>query len=167
MASTALGRGLNEARVAVLGLTFKAGTDDLRESPALRLVAALANCGAIISVHDPIATERGVAELAQQGIVVQPASSALEACRGADIAIVATEWSEYADLDWHHVHQVMAGDCVVDGRAVLSVERATAAGLRVVGLPRREVTTSSRAPAPETTPADHQPPQAVDVSPAR
>lgn len=142
-AETALGRELYGKRVAVLGLTFKAGTDDLRESPALRLVAALAEAGANISVHDPIATEKGADELARLGITVQPANSAVEACRGAEVVFVATEWPQYADLDWHEVRDAMTGDCIVDGRAILSIELGSAAGLRIVGLPRYQTATSS------------------------
>ncbi len=136
LAETTLGRGLDRLRVAVLGLTFKAGTGDLRKSPALRLVAALAERGAIVTVHDPVSAAEGVAELAQRGITVRSADSPTEACRDADATFIATEWADYVDLDWHRVREVMAGDCVVDGRAVLTVERAASAGLQVVGLPR-------------------------------
>ena len=136
-ATTALGRDLHGARVGILGLTFKAGTDDLRESPALNLAAELARRGANLTVHDPIATAGGVSELARRGVVVRPASSALKASEGADVVFVATEWSEYADLEWADVQAVMAGDCIVDCRGIVNTERATAVGLRVLGLRRR------------------------------
>jgi UDPglucose 6-dehydrogenase len=154
-AATALGRDLDGARVAVLGLTFKAGTDDLRESPALNLVAELASRGANLTVHDPIATASGVSELARRGVVVRPASTVVKACDGADIVFVATEWFEYADIDWADIQAVMAGDNVVDCRGIVSAERATAAGLRVLGLRRR----------PNDPMADRPPTTATPVGP--
>jgi UDPglucose 6-dehydrogenase len=138
VATTTLGRDLRHARAAVLGLTFKAETDDLRESPALALVRALVRQGASVSVHDPTGASRAVAELRRTDVEVAPADAVLDACRDADVTFVATEWREYLELDWERVREVMAGDVIVDCRSIVSVERASLSGLRVVGLTRRE-----------------------------
>jgi len=132
----ASGRTLAGTRVALLGLTFKAGTDDLRESPALRLGQALLARGATVVAYDPVSLEAGVAALARLApdAPLEAASSVAAACAGADAVVVATEWPEFADLDWAALAPTMAGDVVVDGRRVVDTEAAAAAGLRVVAL---------------------------------
>ena len=130
----ALGRSLQGTRVALLGLTFKAGTDDLRESPALRLAALLAGRGAHLTVFDPLATAAGVAMLEAQGVAAVPAASAEAACVDADVVFVATEWRGFAELDWAGVARTMAGDLIVDGRGIIPTTVAAAAGLRRTGI---------------------------------
>jgi len=146
----ALGRSLDGCRVALLGLTFKAGTDDLRESPALRLATLLHRRGARVTAFDPLATLAGVEVLAAEGVDVEAAPSAEAACAGADVVFIATEWSDFVELDWSKVSTTMAGDLIVDGRGIISREVARGAGLRRTGidprpapaLPRGSVTTS-------------------------
>ncbi len=132
----AAGRELAGMRVALLGLTFKAGTDDLRESPALRLGEALLARGAHVVAYDPVSLEAGAAALQAlvPGASLQAASSAAEACAGADAVVVATEWPEFTELDWAALAPTMAGDVVVDGRRVVDAAAARAAGLRVLAL---------------------------------
>jgi UDPglucose 6-dehydrogenase len=135
-----LGTRLAGRRVALLGLTFKAGTDDLRESPAIRLGRALLARGARVTAWDPLALEPGVAllrsEVTAAGPVpaVEAAGSVAEALQGADAVVVATEWPDLASLDWPSLADRMAGDVVVDGRRIVDVRAARAAGLRVVSL---------------------------------
>lgn len=127
------GLALEGARVALLGLTFKAGTDDLRESPALRLGARLLDRGARVTAWDPMATSAGVALLAAtHGSAVSAAGSAEEACRGADLVVLATEWPELHLLDWKTIAPTMRGSLVLDARGVADVEAAMEAGLHVV-----------------------------------
>lgn len=128
------GGSLAGARIAVLGLTFKAGTDDLRESPALRLAERLVARGAQVVAFDPVATERGVALLAASDVQVEPASTAEAAIAGADAVVVGTEWPEFRQLDWSALAPVMRGSVIADGRRVVDVDAATAAGLTVVTL---------------------------------
>lgn len=123
--------------VALLGLTFKAGTDDLRESPALRLGETLLRRGAHISVFDPMALEPGAARLraiaaasGSAGSVVA-AITAAAACIGADAVVLATEWPEFELLDWIAIASTMQGRVVVDGRHIVDLKAAQAAGLRV------------------------------------
>jgi UDPglucose 6-dehydrogenase len=145
-----LGRSLEGLRVALLGLTFKAGTDDLRESPSLRLGRLLLARGARVAAYDPMAQAAGVAHLAA-GIApivdgradgmsrhstgsVEGAVSAEEACQGADAVVIATEWPEFASLDWRLIARSAPGIVVADARRVIDVDAALDAGLRVVSL---------------------------------
>ena len=119
-------------RVALLGLAFKADTDDVRASPALALAANLRAAGAEVLAHDPRAEDR--ARLADPQLAVAP--SALEALEGADVAVVATEWAEYRALDWVAGAAAMRGSLVYDTRGVVDVEATRMAGLRLVRLGR-------------------------------
>lgn len=118
--------------VALLGLTFKPNTDDLRESQALELCRQLLAAGAIVRAHDPIAMER-VAQLLPAATYC---TSPLEAALGADAVIVATEWAEYAALDLTALRAVMRGDLLADGRNCFTPEQAERANLRYMGIGR-------------------------------
>ncbi|MFN8622347.1 MAG: UDP-glucose/GDP-mannose dehydrogenase family protein [Chloroflexota bacterium] len=133
------GRTVAGWRVAVLGLTFKAGTDDLRESPAMRLATRLVARGATVQAHDPIATEAGVAQLSAAGVVVTAAPSPEAACAGTDAVVAATEWPAFRQLDWAAIAPTMPGRLIADGRHVIDVAAAGAAGYQVVvmGVPAR------------------------------
>jgi UDPglucose 6-dehydrogenase len=128
----AMCRSMADARVAVLGLTFKAGTDDLRESPAMRIAARLVERGATVSVHDPLATVAGAAALARSGIAVAGCATAEAACDGADAVVVATEWPEYRSLDWARISHQMRGRTIFDARAIVNRVSASDAGFRLL-----------------------------------
>jgi UDPglucose 6-dehydrogenase len=133
----AAGREVRGMRVALLGLTFKAGTDDLRESPAIRLGRALMARGAHVAAYDPVALVAGSAMLRAGEIedgAVEAADSVAAACRAADAVVVATEWPEFGSLDWAVIAPSMVGSVVVDGRRAVDEAAAAAAGLRVVAL---------------------------------
>lgn len=119
-------------RIALLGLAFKADTDDVRESPALALAANLRAAGADVVGHDPYAARRAL--LAEPTLVI--AASVQDALRGAEAVIVATEWAEYHDVDWAAGARQMRGRLVYDTRGIVDVEAARAAGLRVERLGR-------------------------------
>jgi UDPglucose 6-dehydrogenase len=123
---------LHDIPVALLGLTFKAGTDDIRESSAVALAIRLAGRGARLAVHDPLALEAGVAALAADGIEIRGEHHVQAALSGAAAVVVATEWPLYASIDWEAARTQMAGDLVLDARGVVDVAGAQAAGLRVV-----------------------------------
>ena len=99
-------------RVALLGLAFKANTDDMREASSLVLSARLQADGAHVRAYDPIA--EGEARKLMTG--VEFADSALGAVEGADAVVVVTEWPEFSELDWGQVRERMAGNLIVDGR---------------------------------------------------
>ncbi len=128
------GRSLRGARVALLGLSFKADTDDLRESPALRLARSLASRGADVAWFDPLVAERGDAALQVEGVAAERAHSAEQACRDADAVVVATEWADFKRLDWARIAPTMRGRFVLDARTIVDVSAAARAGLRVLVL---------------------------------
>ncbi|HEX5148901.1 MAG TPA: nucleotide sugar dehydrogenase [Candidatus Limnocylindrales bacterium] len=120
------------ARIALLGLAFKANTDDVRESPALALAATLRTAGARVLSHDPRAERRALLADPELSIAATP----IEALRDADAVVVATEWSDYAELDWAAAAAVMRGTLIYDTRGVVDLDAAHAAGLHVERLGR-------------------------------
>ena len=104
---------LRGKRLAVLGLAFKGGTDDIRESPALFLVQALLEEGCQVTAYDPAAMDRAREVV---GSSIQFANSAYEAAHGADALLILTEWEEFANLDLHRVRQELRYPIVIDGR---------------------------------------------------
>jgi UDPglucose 6-dehydrogenase len=119
-------------RVALLGLAFKANTDDMREASSLVLAARLQADGATVTAYDPIAEQE--ARKRMRG--VQFADSALGAVQDADAAILVTEWPEFSELDWREVKSRMAGDLLVDGRNFTDRDEVTAAGFIYEGIGR-------------------------------
>jgi len=132
-------RQLTGCRVAVLGLAFKAHTDDVRESPALALVARLRAAGASVLASDPRAGARAPA--ADPDLAL--AASVEAAADGADAVLIATEWPEYGSLDWAALRRRMAGDLVYDTRAIVDAAAVRAAGLRLVRLGEPDGETAS------------------------
>jgi len=100
-------------RLAVLGLAFKGGTDDIRESPAVLLVEELLREGCRVCAYDPAAMERAKAVL-KSG--VEFASDAYEAATGADALLILTEWEEFATLDLERLRTLVKYPIVLDGR---------------------------------------------------
>ena len=119
-------------KVALLGLAFKADTDDMREASSLVLAARLQGEGAVVSAYDPIAEEQ--AGKLMPGVAM--ASSAVEAVTGADAIVLVTEWPEFASLDWNEMASVTRGWLVVDGRNFLDGAAARAAGFTYEGIGR-------------------------------
>ena len=105
---------LREKKIGVWGLTFKPDTDDLRSSVAIDLVADLLREGAQVSAYDPKGMEkaREIKAIAQ----ARMASSALEAVDGAEALVIATEWSEFVNVDLAQVKEKMTTPIVFDGR---------------------------------------------------
>lgn len=116
---------LASRRIAILGATFKANTDDLRDSPALYLARELAGLHAEVVVYDPVAGT----QLRSVASELKVARSAMAAVRGADATIVATEWPEFAALDLLALRRTMTGTLLVDARGLFDVTTAHRAGL--------------------------------------
>ena len=118
--------------VALLGLAFKAHTNDMREASSLVLSARLLADGARVRAYDPVAEDEARKLMAG----VQFAPSATEALNGADAVVVVTEWPEFAQLDWREVANQMRGQVVIDGRNMLDPTRIRDAGLTYEGIGR-------------------------------
>jgi UDPglucose 6-dehydrogenase len=104
---------LRGKRVGVLGLAFKGGTDDIRESPAILLVQSLLQEGCQVAAYDPAAAERAREILNAN---VEFVSNAYEAASGADALLILTEWEEFAALDLKRLHTQLKYPIVIDGR---------------------------------------------------
>jgi len=119
--------GVDGKKVAILGLAFKPGTDDLRDAPSLKIAAALATAGALVTAYDPIVRE-------VDGLAVD--IDAYDAAADADAVVLVTEWPELLALDFERIAQVMAGRLVIDGRNALEPAKLQRAGLEYVGIGR-------------------------------
>ncbi|HSU18857.1 MAG TPA: nucleotide sugar dehydrogenase, partial [Acidobacteriaceae bacterium] len=106
---------LRGKRLAVLGLSFKGETDDIRESPAIDLVEMLLGEGCCIAAYDPAGMERAKAELPPSR-QMSYAADAYEAAKDADALLILTDWTEFASLDLRRLHATLRYSIIVDGR---------------------------------------------------
>jgi UDPglucose 6-dehydrogenase len=123
---------VRERRVAMLGLAFKPGTDDLRYSPAIAIVRELTERGASVVGHDPVVPPTATAALAsfEQVAAIE---SALDA---SELVILATEWPEYRELDWRALRSRVRRPVIFDGRNVLDAGALRDAGWSVIQIGR-------------------------------
>ena len=139
-----LGR-LRGKRIALLGLAFKANTDDMRDAPSVVLASRLLAEGAEVRAYDPVA---------RPGDLVRGVSlceSVLDAVRDADAAVIVTDWEEFSGLASAEVHSAMRRPLIIDGRNLLDPDRARAAGFDYEGIGRAS---SPLAALPETEERD-------------
>ncbi len=122
----AAGGRLADARIAFWGLSFKAGSDDIRESPALALAEAVLDAGGEVTAYDPKAMP--VTDHIRR--VAHP----MEAVKGADVLVVATAWPEFAEADFTEVHDAMRGTTILDLRNTLHPNTIQTAGLTYQGI---------------------------------
>ena len=116
--------------IALLGLAFKPNTDDMRDAPSIVLASRLRSEGAEVRAWDPLV--KGHPEL--DGVVVE--RSALDAVRGADAAVIVTEWPELAEIASAETLEAMRTPLIVDGRNLLDPQAVRAAGFRYEGIGR-------------------------------
>ncbi|EHB56257.1 nucleotide sugar dehydrogenase [Mycolicibacterium rhodesiae JS60] len=119
---------LKGRRIALFGLTFKPGTDDLRDAPALDIARRLLSAGAVISAFDPV-----VKALPAEFGAVRLAHDVYEAADRVDAVVLTTEWPEFTLIDPAELRRVMRGDLVIDGRNCLSEANFATSGLRLIG----------------------------------
>jgi len=119
-------------RIAVLGLSFKPDTDDMREAPSLIVINSLKKKGAQISAYDPIAMDNA------KGIVkdIEYANDAYNAARDAELVIIMTEWNEFKELDLSKLKSHMKGNFMVDGRNIYDPIQAEKVGFSYTGVGR-------------------------------
>jgi UDPglucose 6-dehydrogenase/GDP-mannose 6-dehydrogenase len=108
---------LPKKEIALLGLAFKPHTDDVRESPALKIIAALLGKGCLVRTYDPMVSAKSL-DLNKDLVV--DCDSAESAMAGADAVVIATAWPEFAALDWERLTKKMRQSTVVDGRRLLA-----------------------------------------------
>jgi UDPglucose 6-dehydrogenase len=134
---------LRGKKLAAFGLSFKAGTDDIRESPAIDVVRRLIDAGCTISAYDPVAIDKTKTVLAPSR-TMHYASSPYEAAENVDAALILTDWEEFGRLDLHQLRKTMRFPVILDGRNLykpslmlehgftyVSIGRPTAHGITV------------------------------------
>src|SRR3954454_948919 len=123
--------GLRGKTIALLGLTFKADTDDMREAVSIPLAQALSDAGSILKAYDPVANGRARAVLPPG---VQYCSSAIEAAKEADAIVIVTEWREFAQIDLRKLKATMRSPVIVDLRNFLNEEQVQRSGFSYFGI---------------------------------
>jgi UDPglucose 6-dehydrogenase len=129
--------------IGVLGLSFKAGTDDVREAPALKIVEALLKEGANLRLYDPKAMPEA-AKVVQQDDRVIYCDDAYEAARNSDALLVLTDWPEFGELSLRRLRRLMNVAILIDGRNLYDPEQARQAGFEYfcMGRPSSRVPTT-------------------------
>jgi UDPglucose 6-dehydrogenase len=125
----AAGGSLKGVKIGVLGLTFKAGTDDMRDSPSIEITGRLVKAGAEVSAYDPVATECPI-----EGVTV--VGDAYAAAEGADVLTILTEWEEFKFLDLDKLAETMSKLHIVDGRNLLDRGAVRRRGFSYQGIGR-------------------------------
>ena len=126
---------LRDKRLAALGLAFKGGTDDVRESPAVEIVRKLLQAGAVVSAYDPAAMEntRKVLPAAPN---LRYAADIYDAARDADAVLILTDWNEFGAMDLTRLKEQMRFPIVIDGRNLYGVEQMQKHGFTYVSIGR-------------------------------
>jgi UDPglucose 6-dehydrogenase len=130
--AAALGGNLRDKTIAVLGLTFKPNTDDMREAPSIAVITALLDMGASVRAYDPVGMEQAKPLLPD----IAYADSAYACARGADALVIVTEWEQFRALDLRRLKDLMAKPIMVDLRNVYRPEDMAKHGFTYVSVGR-------------------------------
>ncbi|WP_082597417.1 UDP-glucose dehydrogenase family protein [Rhizobium sp. Root708] len=132
----AFGQSVRGKTIALLGLTFKANTDDMREAPSLDIISSLQRLGARVRVYDPKGMEQARQYLRDVDYTADP----YQCAAGADGVVVATEWKEFEHLDFVRLATLTKHAAIVDLRNILDVRKVEAAGFELhrIGTPPRK-----------------------------
>jgi UDPglucose 6-dehydrogenase len=120
--------------VSVLGLSFKPDTDDLRYAPAIDVIKMLIEQGVKVKVYDPISMIKAKPVLGKR---VKFCKDAYDAARGSDCLVIATEWSEFKELDLKKIKNLMRQGTIVDGRNIYDPDQVRKLGFTYAGMGRR------------------------------
>lgn len=123
---------IRDKKIGILGLAFKANTDDMRDAPAIDIINLLQNDGAKISAFDPKAMDIAVKVLKD----VDYKKDAYEVAQGADLLIVLTEWNEFRELNFSDIKNRMKSPNIIDGRNLYEPEQMKAKGFNYMGIGR-------------------------------
>jgi len=143
----AAGGSVRDKTIAILGVTFKPNTDDMRDAPSLVIVPMLQARGATVKACDPQGRENAEQLLPD----VEWCANPVETARDADVLVVLTEWNEFRAIDLKEVRAIMRGDALVDLRNVYQATLAEAAGFVYWGIGRGSVPAASVSPRGTTT----------------
>jgi len=127
---------LKDKHIAVLGLAFKHGTDDIRESPAITIIRKLLAEGSRVTIFDPAAMQNCKTVLPESG-QLRYAWDEYDAANGAHALVILTEWPQFSSLDLARLHQEMRYPIVIDGRNLYSPAKMSAAGFYYYSVGRR------------------------------
>ncbi|HKS19792.1 MAG TPA: UDP-glucose/GDP-mannose dehydrogenase family protein, partial [Bradyrhizobium sp.] len=130
--ANAFGGNLRGKSIAVLGVTFKPNTDDMRDAPSIPLVTALQDMGAEVRVYDPVGMEQ--ARKVFENVTF--CSDAYDCARGSHALVIVTEWEQFRALDLKEIAGIMACPVIVDLRNVYSPEEVTRSGFHYCGVGR-------------------------------
>jgi len=130
--SAVLGGELRGKTVAVLGLTFKPNTDDMREAPSIPLITALQDMGAKVRAYDPVGMEQAKSVIGD----VTFCDDAYSCAEGASVLVIVTEWEQFRALDFDRLKTVMAQAVLVDLRNVYRPEEIVRHGFVYEGVGR-------------------------------
>ena len=130
--------------MAALGISFKPGTDDVRQSPALDIVRALIQEGCQVSAYDPAAADS--ARKMMRGIEsrMRFASDPYEAAKNADAVLILTDWNEFAMMDLERLREAMRESVLIDGRNLFSPESMAELGFTYISVGRPAVNVPAR-----------------------
>jgi UDPglucose 6-dehydrogenase len=123
---------LDGKTVALLGLSFKPETDDIREAPSLKIIADLLGAGSLVRAYDPAAMDAA----RRAAVDVVYCEDEYEAARGSDVVVIVTEWNQFRGLDLERLKKQMRGLNLVDLRNIYEPETVRAAGFRYAGVGR-------------------------------
>jgi UDPglucose 6-dehydrogenase len=134
--------GIEGRRFGVLGLAYKGGTDDVRESPGLRVVRLLLAEGGRVAAYDPAAMEKAASQL-RPSAMLEYAANAMQAAAGADLLLILTDWPQFLSLDLAAAARVMAHPRMLDGRNLFDPEQVAASGMDYACVGRRNTRAAS------------------------
>lgn len=127
---------LEGKNIAILGLTYKPKTDDMRDAPSIKIIKKLQAEGAKVQAFDPEGMENARKYLASTNITY--AANAYEAAKNADALLVLTEWDQFRNIDLLRIKQQMQGNLVIDGRNVFDPEYMRSIGFRYISVGRKD-----------------------------
>ena len=115
---------INNRKIAVLGLAFKANTDDVRESPAIDIIKGILGNGGIVNAHDPIANN----EMSKIFHDIEYFDNVYDAVKNVDGIVIITEWNEFRSLDLQKIKKIMKGNIILDTRNILDMDELSSLG---------------------------------------
>jgi len=128
---------LKDKKIAVLGLSFKPETDDIREAPSIKVIKRLLEEGASLSLYDPKAMENVKKVFPEKPSQISYAKSPYEAAEKANVLLIITEWDKFRELDLNKIKEVMANSIIVDGRNIFKPAKVRELGFEYYSIGRK------------------------------